>query len=38
MILFVPLLGVLRAVFEEIPSMRPVGYLLGNKIEYEKRR
>jgi len=38
MILFVPLLGVLRVVFEEMPSMRAVGYLLGNKIEYEKKR
>lgn len=37
MILFVPLLGILRVVFEEIPELRPVGYLLGNKIEYEKR-
>lgn len=34
MILFVPLVGILRVVFEKIPALRPVGYLLGNKIEY----
>lgn len=34
MILFVPLIGILRVVFEEIPALRPVGYLLGNRIEY----
>lgn len=34
MILFVPLVGILRVVFEEIPALRPVGYLLGNQIEY----
>lgn len=37
MILFVPLLGILRVVFEEIPAMRPVGYLLGNQKEYGKK-
>lgn len=36
MILFVPLIGILRVVFEEIPALRPVGYLLGNKIEYDE--
>lgn len=35
MILFVPLIGILRVVFEEIPALRPVGYLLGNRIEYD---
>ncbi|MDZ7693000.1 MAG: AI-2E family transporter [Balneolaceae bacterium] len=34
MILFVPLIGILRVVFEEIPAMRPVGYLLGNQLKY----
>lgn len=38
MILFVPLVGILRLIFEEIPSLRPIGYLLGNKIEYEERK
>lgn len=37
MILFVPLIGILRVVFEEIPALRPVGYLLGNRIEYDDR-
>ncbi|MDR8394023.1 AI-2E family transporter [Aliifodinibius sp. S!AR15-10] len=35
MILFVPLVGILRVVFEEIPALRPVGYLLGNQIVYK---
>lgn len=37
MILFVPLVGILRVIFDEIPSMRPIGYLLGNRIEYSER-
>ena len=36
MILFVPLIGILRVIFEEIDGMRPYGYLLGNEIQYEK--
>jgi len=36
MILFVPLIGILRVVFEEIPALSPVGYLLGNRIEYDE--
>lgn len=36
MILFIPLLGILRVVFEEIPALRPVGYLLGNRIDYDE--
>ena len=35
MILFVPLIGILRVIFEEISELKPYGYLLGNKIEYE---
>ena len=35
MILFVPLIGILRVIFEEIPDLKPYGYLLGNKIEYD---
>ena len=36
MILFVPLVGILRVIFEEIPELKPYGYLLGNRIEYDK--
>ena len=35
MILFVPLIGILRVLFEEIDSLKPYGYLLGNRIEYD---
>lgn len=35
MILFVPLIGILRVIFEEIDGMRPYGYILGNRIEYK---
>jgi len=34
MILFVPFIGILRVIFEEIPELKPYGYLLGNRIEY----
>ena len=34
MILFVPLIGILRVIFEQVDSLKPYGYLLGNKIEY----
>lgn len=37
MILFVPLVGILRVIFEEIPAMRPIGYLLGNQREYVEK-
>ena len=36
MILFVPLIGILRVIFEEIEELKPYGYLLGNRIEYEE--
>lgn len=35
MILFVPFIGILRCVFVEVEGLRPYGYLLGNKLEYE---
>ena len=35
MILFVPFLGILRCVFDEIEELRPYGYLFGSKAEYE---
>lgn len=34
MILFVPLIGILRVIFKEIEELKPYGYLLGNRIEY----
>lgn len=34
MILFVPLIGILKVVFDQIKELRPYGYLLGNRIEY----
>lgn len=34
MILFVPLIGILRVIFSEIETLKPYGYLLGNRIEY----
>ncbi len=36
MILFVPLIGILRVIFEEIDDLKPYGYVLGNRIEYER--
>lgn len=35
MILFVPFLGILRCIFVEVEELRPYGYLLGNKLEYD---
>ncbi len=37
MILFVPFLGIMRCVFDEVHELRPYAYLLGNKIEYSRR-
>lgn len=34
MILFVPLLGILRSIFVEVDNLKPYGYLLGNKVDY----
>ncbi len=36
MILFVPLIGILRVIFEQIEGLKPYGYLLGNSIEYKE--
>lgn len=36
MILFVPLIGILRVIFDQIDDLKPYGYLLGNKIEYNE--
>ncbi len=35
MILFVPLLGILKCVFDQVESLKPYGYVLGNRTEYE---
>lgn len=37
MILFVPLIGILRVIFAEIPELKPYGYLLGNRIQYDPK-
>lgn len=36
MILFVPFVGILRCVFDEVEALRPYGYLLGNTVSYNK--
>lgn len=36
MILFVPLIGILRVVFDQIPELKPYGYLLGINTEYRE--
>lgn len=36
MILFVPLIGILKVVFDQVPELKPYGYLLGNRIEYDQ--
>lgn len=38
MILFVPFLGILKVVFDQIEELQPYGYLLGNQREYDTRR
>lgn len=35
MILFVPLIGILRVIFSVIEDLKPYGYLLGNNINYK---
>ncbi|MGN8225672.1 AI-2E family transporter [Gracilimonas sp. BCB1] len=35
MILFVPLIGILKVIFDQIPEMKPYGYLLGNSVNYQ---
>ena len=34
MILFVPFLGILKCVFDQVESLKPYGYLLGDSHEY----
>mgnify|MGYP005848896855 CR=1 FL=1 len=35
MILFIPMIGMLKAAFDNIENLKPYGYLLGNKTEYQ---
>lgn len=35
MILFVPLLGILKCIFDQVEALKPYGYLLGNRREYK---
>jgi predicted PurR-regulated permease PerM len=36
MILFVPLIGILKVIFDQIPEMKPYGYILGNNVKYNE--
>jgi putative heme transporter len=36
MILFIPLIGILRVGFSQVQELKPYGYLLGNIIDYEE--
>ncbi len=36
MILFVPYVGILKCILDEIEPLKPYGYLLGNRIEYRQ--
>jgi putative heme transporter len=36
MILFIPLIGIMRVGFSQVHELKPFGYLLGNIIEYKK--
>lgn len=36
MILFVPLIGILKVVFDQVEELRPYGYLLGNSVRYNE--
>ncbi len=34
MILFVPFVGILKCIFDEVEGLKPYGYLLGNRVAY----
>lgn len=36
MILFIPLLGTLKVIFDRIPELQPIGYLIGDEKEESK--
>ncbi len=38
MILFIPLIGILRVGFSQVKELEPYGYLLGNIIDYRERK
>lgn len=38
MILFIPLMGVLKITFDRIPSLAPYGYLLGDKFPVNEKK
>lgn len=35
MILFVPFLGILKCIFDQVEGLKPYGYLLGNRTEFQ---
>jgi predicted PurR-regulated permease PerM len=37
MILFVPYVGILKCILDEIEPLKPYGYLFGNRIEYRNK-
>lgn len=38
MILFVPFLGIIKCVFDQVGALRPLGYLFGDSQEYQRPR
>ncbi len=38
MVLFVPYVGILKCILDEIEPLKPYGYLLGNRIEYRSAK
>lgn len=38
MIIFVPFVGILKCIFDEVEDLRPYGYLLGNTIQYKESK
>jgi hypothetical protein len=34
--LFVPLFGILKVIFDELPQLQPYGYILGKEEEEEE--
>jgi len=35
MILFVPFLGILKCIFDQVEALKPYGYLFGDRMEYQ---
>lgn len=38
MILFVPFLGIIKCVFDQVDGLKPLGYLFGDSQEYRKQK